>query len=280
MRTFDRYHDVLAEVDGDDERTVGELRQALASVEFDHPIAAITDEANPARRRGNRWYLAAAAVTTVIVTGVVVSNIGGSTENVAFAEWTYLPQAVTDLERAQIEAACDSAAQPPSDAPTGTVAESGDAGSAVAVPELAEHPSFEAGLIDRRGNIAAVVATSDEVVLDCAAHFSNGEWYAFAAGVGWGGDSAGPTVSRAWSRAWNGNVEITMISGLAPGATSVEIDAPGLVSGTAPVVDDRYVLWIPSSSTWNDDTSINVRNLDANGTVIATVDLDVGVAPG
>ena len=277
MKTSDPYDDVLTELDDENARTVTQLRETLGSIKFNYPVeAVVTAQPNIVDgQRGYRWYLAAAAVAAAIVTGVVVSNLGGQTKNVALAEWTPQPQPLTIMERSQIEAACETATHPPSASPGRTVADIDDPGSDLAVPDLAVDPNFDGALIDRRGNIAAVVATTADANLTCAAHFSNGEWHAFAAGVGWGGKSTHPTASRAWG----GDLEITMISGLALDATSIEIDAPGLVSGTAPVIDDRYVLWVPSSSTWEQDTTITVRNLDADGSVLATVDLHIDAAP-
>lgn len=235
MRVFDPYDDVVTELDAD-RRTVAQLRDALAPIEFDHPIEAVVT-AEPTAAvvvvgRGGRRILVKAAAAVAIVAGMIASNLGDHTDNVASAEWTPQSQPVTDLERAQIESACDSTARPPEADPAGTVTvpEIDDPGSDLPVPALALDPRFDGALIDRRGDIAAVVATTADVSLECAARFVDGEWYAFATGVGWGGETTHPTVSSAWG----GDAEITMISGLAPNATSVEIDAPTSCPGPPP----------------------------------------------
>lgn len=277
MKMSDPYDDVLVELDGDDERTVAQLRGALGSIEFGYPLDAVVavQVSSVGAMHRHRRYLAAATVAAAIATGMVVTNFGAPTESIAFAEWVPEPQALDEVERAQIISACDAVARPPAESPVNTVIEIGDPGSDLAVPDLALNPSFGGALIDRRGDIAAVVASTADVRLDCAVHFLNGKWYAFATAVGWGGDSMDPAVGSAWG----GDVEITMISGIAAEAASVEIDAPGLVSGTAPVIDGRYILWIPSSSDWEDDTTVTVRQLDANGSEIGSARLDVDAAP-
>ena len=52
-----------------------------------------------------------------------------------------------------------------------------------------------------------------------------------------------------------------------------------LVSGTAPVIDGRYVLWLPTSDTWERDTTITVRSLDTDSAVLATVEISVDAPP-
>src|SRR5690606_18641190 len=126
-------------------------RAALDSVEFDRLVETVIATEPRRLRRGLGWYGAAAAVAAVVVTGVVVGLPDGSRQNLAFAEWSPGPQALTDVERAAIEAACAAATGWP-DEPVTTVPEIGDAGTGTAeVPALALNPDFAGALIDRRG---------------------------------------------------------------------------------------------------------------------------------
>ncbi len=279
MTTFDPYDDVVTELDDADQQTVTELRDGLTPIEFHHPIHAIVN-AEPATTivsaRRRRPTILKAAAALAIVAGMIASNLGDNHSNAASAEWTPQTQPVTDLERTQIETACESLARPPDpdETVTVTVPEIGDPGSDLPVPALVLDPSFDGALIDRRGDIAAVIATTADASLECAARLVDGEWNPFSAGASWGGDTARPMLSSAYG----GDAEITMISGLAPNATSVEIDAPDIMSGTAPVIDDRYVLWLPTGDTWERDTTITVRTLDTDGAVLTTTEVNV-IAP-
>ncbi|MEZ5297342.1 MAG: hypothetical protein R2697_13980 [Ilumatobacteraceae bacterium] len=126
-------------------------------------------------------------------------------------------------------------------------------------------------LIDRRGSIAALTATDGESHLTCAAHFRDGSWYSFGAGVDSGGDTSQPSLMRGWN---TDGAEINVVDGVAAGAASVEVDAPDLGTAAATVVDGHYIVWLPQSLDWTESAAgIQVRYLDESGQILQSFDL-------
>lgn len=167
--------------------------------------------------------------------------------NIAFADWVPTPQAVSPTEQAAIVTACN------------------DSGAEFEVP------SPDGALIDRRGSIAALTADNGDARLTCAAHLLDGTWYAFGTAADQGGDLMQPALMRGSN---SDGAEINVVDGFAPGAVTVEVDAPDVPTATATVVEGRYIVWLPQSFDWTESVAgIQIRYLDAAGQTLQTIDL-------
>ena len=249
MSQHDSDRDVLTDLDADDATTAEALQALFADVTLDRSLDSVipTESAHTGRRK---WLmLTAAAVACGVVGGAIIVGTGGGEKNLAFAEWTPIPVPVSAADRAAIEAACEE-----------SLASHDDAG-------FPEAPQLDGAVIDLRGNIAAVSLRQDDLELECAAQRRVDGWMSFASGMGIGDGDGRPSLMRAF----NSDAEINLASGFAPRAVSVEVEIPDLPVASAPVVDGQYVVWLPFTFDWTDDpTAVQVRYLDADGTVIET----------
>lgn len=236
------------ELDAVDIATVNAFRAQLDGIHLDRPLASIT----PTPRRSTRplrMTAAVAAAAVIAIGGTVVLRSG---DDVAYAGWTPTPRAVTDPDRAAMESACE-----------------------VDYMTLDGNPvDFDGAYIDWRGSIAALSTTHDDQRATCAVQLRDGTWSAFATATGDVAIVDGSTTPSLM-KAWNDAASINIIDGTAPAAASVEIDVPDFPTATAPVIDGVFIIWLPDTFDWTDGSfaGLEIRELDANGTVIKTVTL-------
>ena len=262
MNRFDENPGGVDELDPIDARTAAELRAAFDAIVMDRDVRTVAvDPGDAHSRRRAGWYLGAAAAAAAVVGVVVVTDVGSQRTNRAVAEWSPTPVPVSPEDRAAIVAACE------------TAADMTRIPDAVEIEGVPMQPQFDGALIDMRGAIAAVVASTDDLMLVCSAYHSPDiGWYALGGGAGTGAAPLAPTASSVS----NDDASLATVSGAAPDAVTVEFSIDGGPTGTSTVVDGRFVGWLPSS--WDGlsesgEWGIEVRYLDADGHVVRTATL-------
>ena len=202
---------------------------------------------NPRSNRGRWSLIGAGSVAAALAALLVITLPSNDQSNIALAEWTPTPQPVSIDEQTAILDACGQSQ-----------------------PEFTA-PLTDGVLVDRRGAFAAATGISNDTRLVCTARLDDGTWSPMGTSVESGGDLDSPGFDQSWQ---DDGAEVTVVTGVASDAVTVEVDAPDLPTSTATVMDGRYIVWLPRAvDVDNASLGIEIRYIDDTGQTIQTFEL-------